>query len=111
MDKKPSLPKALLNGIVFGVIGAFFFMVPTAILRHILWYAFGESLERGGFLFNLVVGYPLNMNVFQVLSITGAVVGMLGAYIGYLRKSTRNHLWGLWAGAFINFFFGFWEAM
>lgn len=111
MENRLSFPRALFTGLYAGLAGALFFMPVNIILRHLLWWRFEEYPERGTFLYNLVVGYPLNVEFFIAMPIAGMLLGMLGAYIGYLRNSPHIRRWGLLAGALINIFFGFWEAI
>ncbi len=108
MEKKPSFLLVLITGLFMGVVGAMFFMGIALVLRYTLLNILEDGLVEGSLPYTLVIGYPMTSEIFKIMPIAGAVVGMLGASIGYLRKSTNIPLWGLLAGGSLNIIFSLW---
>lgn len=117
MNEKPSpitliaIIKAIAIGFIMGVIGVSIGAFPIMYLRNqvfeFLKSIYGSYFAVPDVLHYLVLGYPLYIGAIVLLPVGGALVGIIGAVIGLIKRSTRTWLWGGVAGLLLNFIVSF----
>jgi len=114
MNEKSSYLKTSSIGIIAGTIGAILGAIPFNFLHYFLndllvKNVFGSLETEPTSLMLLVSGLPLPFFVGIIcIPIGGALFGLIGAFIGTKRNSSRLWLWSGVSGLLFNLFVSCW---
>lgn len=106
-SKSPSILQPILTGFVMGDIGALVGWYPGVLLHEFLASVIEHYTVPGTILHFAGTIFPIYAGSIVYLSVVGAASGILGALIGYQRRSPLISLWGFVAGLLVNVFFEF----